>query len=128
MDEKVLGREVSRRRKQLNLTQEMLADRAGISRNYVSLIERGEVGNISIKVLNELANALDTTPAELGGPKGWGETLVPPSLREFALQQDLSFDIVERLVRLPRRGREPQNVDEWQRLYDLVRSYLTNPE
>lgn len=124
MDAKELGRQVLMRRKELNLTQGELAEQAGISRNYISLIERGEARNVSVNVLHELATVLGTTPAELSGQSGWADTLIPPTLREFALQNDLSFGIVDRLARLPMRGKEPQTVEEWEQLYDLVRSYL----
>lgn len=124
MDAKELGRQVLMRRKKLELTQGELAEQAGISRNYVSLIERGETRNVSVNVLHELATVLGTTPAELSGQSGWADTLIPPALREFALQKDLSFGIVDRLARLPMRGKEPQTVEEWEQLYDLVRLYL----
>lgn len=124
MDAKELGRQVLMRRKELDLTQGELAEKAGISRNYVSLIERGEARNVSVNVLHELATVLGTTPAELSGQSGWADTPIPPSLREFALQKDLNFSIVDRLARLPMRGKEPQTVEEWEQLYDLVRLYL----
>lgn len=124
MDAKELGRQVLTRRKELGLTQGELAEQAGISRNYVSLIERGEARNVSVNVLNELAATLGTTPAELSGQSGWADTLIPPALREFALKEELNFGVVDRLARLPMRGKEPQTAEEWKQLYDLVRSYL----
>lgn len=124
MDAKELGRQVLMRRKKLELTQGELAEQAGISRNYVSLIERGEARNVSVNVLHELATVLGTTPAELSGQSGWTDTLIPPALREFAIDKDLSFGIVDRLARLPMRGKEPQTAEEWEQLYVLVRSYL----
>lgn len=124
MDSKEFGRQVLMRRKELGLTQEELGEKASISRNYVSLIERGEANNVSVNVLNDLATALGTTPAELSGQSGWADTLIPLTLRQFALQNDLSFDVVDRLARLPMRGKEPQTVKDWEQLYNLVRSYL----
>ena len=124
MDAKELGRQVLTRRKELGLTQGELAEQAGISRNYVSLIERGEARNVSVNVLNELAATLGATPAELSGQSGWADTLIPPALRELALKKDLPFGVVDRLVRLPMRGKEPQTVEEWDQLYDIVRLYL----
>lgn len=124
MDAKELGRQVQMRRKKLELTQGELAEQAGISRNYVSLIERGEARNVSVNVLHDLATVLGTTPAVLSGQSGWADTLIPPALREFAIQKDLGFGIVDRLAHLPMRGKEPQTAEEWEQLYDLVRSYL----
>lgn len=124
MDAKELGRQVLLRRKELGLTQGELAEQAGISRNYVSLIERGEARNVSVNVLYELAAALGTTPAELSGQTGWADTLIPPALRELALKEELSFGIVDRLARIPMRGREPQTVEEWRQLYKSVSPFL----
>jgi transcriptional regulator with XRE-family HTH domain len=46
------------------LTQEELADRAGLSARYVGGIERAEV-SASVTVLGQLAQALDVDPCEL---------------------------------------------------------------
>lgn len=124
MDAKELGRQVLLRRKDLSLTQGELAEQAGISRNYVSLIERGEAPNLSVNVLQGLAAALGTTPAVLSGQPGWADTRIPPTLRELALKAELSFGVVDRLARIPMRGREPQTVEEWERLYQSVRAFL----
>jgi len=128
MDAKELGRQVLLRRKDLDLTQSELAEQAGISRNYVSLIERGEASNVSVNLLHRLAAALGTTPVELSGQAGWIDTRVPPALRELALKEELSFDVVDRLARIPMRGREPQTAEEWQQLYDSVRPFLQEGE
>lgn len=124
MDVKELGRQVFERRKKIGLTQSALADLANISRNYVSLIERGEARNVSVNVLHGLAAALGTTPAELSGQAGWTDMLIPPTLRKLALEKELSYGVVDRLARIPMRGREPQTVEEWEQLYDSVRSFL----
>ncbi len=67
MDAKELGRRVHSHRKEKDFSQEELAHLVGISRNYVSLIERGEAHGISMKVISRLAVALGTSPAELTG-------------------------------------------------------------
>jgi transcriptional regulator with XRE-family HTH domain len=55
---------VRRARHAGGVTQEELADRAGLSSRYVGSIERGNVV-ISIVTLVELARALKVEPAEL---------------------------------------------------------------
>jgi transcriptional regulator with XRE-family HTH domain len=57
---------VLNRRKELNITQEDLADAAEIDRTYVSLIERAKV-NPSLGVLCRVAEALDISLAQLLG-------------------------------------------------------------
>jgi len=49
------------------LTQEQLAERAGMHRTFIGLIERGESG-VSVERLPDLAVALGVEPAELLPP------------------------------------------------------------
>ena len=60
------GDAVRARREELGLTQEDLADRAGIHRTYVSDVERG-TRNVSLVNIERLAAALSETMAELFG-------------------------------------------------------------
>ena len=68
------GRAIRRRRERDGISQEDLADAAGIHRTYVSMLERG-TGNPSLAVVENLARALDTSMASLfreveGGAEG----------------------------------------------------------
>jgi transcriptional regulator with XRE-family HTH domain len=58
------GRRVRARRKALGISQEALAARAGIHRNYQGSVERGE-RNIALVNILRLAAALDTDPGTL---------------------------------------------------------------
>ena len=58
------GDAVRARREELGLTQEELADRAGIHRTYLSDVERGS-RNISLVNIERLAAALSLRPSEL---------------------------------------------------------------
>lgn len=53
-----------RRRSDLDLSQEKLAEAAGIHRTYVGGIERGE-RNVSLVNILSLAEALELRPSEL---------------------------------------------------------------
>ncbi len=57
------GKAIRRRRRELDLSQEVLAERAELHRTYISEIERGEV-NPSLEIVERLANALDISIAE----------------------------------------------------------------
>jgi len=124
MDHKEFGHRVNERRKELGTSQEALSEDAGISRTYLSLIERGEAQNVSTNVLNKLATALGVTPGELMGQPEMRDTLIPPALREFGRAERLSFEVVDKLSRLPRREQEPKTVDDWRTLYRAIRKYL----
>ena len=56
-----LGRRVAKRRRTVNLTQEKLAEKVGISPGHVQNIERG-LGKCSTEVLVKLGRALDVNP------------------------------------------------------------------
>lgn len=124
MNPQELGRRVGKKRKDMGLSQETLAERAGISRNYLSIIERGDAKNISMDVLNRVAAALETTSTDLLGKKGQGDILIPTALRELGVNEGLSFEVVDRLARIPRRGQEPKTVEEWRKLYSVIKQYL----
>ncbi|MGB6831180.1 MAG: helix-turn-helix transcriptional regulator, partial [Terracidiphilus sp.] len=58
------GQRVRQLRSEHGLTQEQLAERAGISVDFLSLIERGK-SSPSFENLDELADALEVSVAEL---------------------------------------------------------------
>jgi transcriptional regulator with XRE-family HTH domain len=61
---KAMATNVRRARHATELTQEELADRAGLSARYLGSIERGKV-SASVTVLGRLAQALRVDPCEL---------------------------------------------------------------
>ncbi|BBU94414.1 MULTISPECIES: helix-turn-helix domain-containing protein [Providencia] len=56
---RIVGREIRKRRKHLGLSGIELANLVGVSQQQISRYERGEC-NINIENLHTLANALDT--------------------------------------------------------------------
>lgn len=67
VDLKALGRRLSAFRRDAQLTQEALADRAGISVQFLGNIERG-IGTPSLNTLISLAHALELSPNDLLDP------------------------------------------------------------
>jgi len=61
---KYFGQQVREHRARLGISQEELANRAGLHRTYVGGIERGE-RNPTLVNIAKLARVLGTTPAEL---------------------------------------------------------------
>ena len=62
--EKIVGRNIRRLRKERGLTQEQLADQAGMAMRYLSGVERGEE-NPTLRFLAKLADALGVPLADL---------------------------------------------------------------
>jgi transcriptional regulator with XRE-family HTH domain len=62
-----IGQRVRKLRQALGVSQEELAERAGLHRNYVGSVERGE-RDIGITALGRLARALDVSLAEFFAP------------------------------------------------------------
>jgi len=57
------GHRIQKRRQELGITQEELADRVNLSRTHMGHIEQGR-RSPSLEVLNKLAKALKTTPKD----------------------------------------------------------------
>lgn len=63
---KIIGQNISKLRKESNLTQEDLSGMAQIDRSYLSDVEHGKE-NISIKTLVKIADALECALSDLIG-------------------------------------------------------------
>ena len=63
----VFGQHVRRLRRDLGLSQEALAEKADLHRNYIGGIERGE-RNVGLINVGRLASALDVSVAEFFSP------------------------------------------------------------
>ena len=60
----IMAMNLRRKRHDQHMTQEELAERAGLSTRYVGAIERGDV-SASVTVLGQIAEALGVEPGEL---------------------------------------------------------------
>ncbi|HEV2572329.1 MAG TPA: helix-turn-helix transcriptional regulator [Beijerinckiaceae bacterium] len=69
---KLVGRNFARLRQKKGLTQEAVAERSGISQQYLSGLERGQ-RNPTVITLYELARALGVSPVDLLRPDGGNE-------------------------------------------------------
>jgi len=58
------GKAVRRRRRELDISQEELAERSGLHRTYISSVERGE-RNPTLESIEQFAKALDIKVSEL---------------------------------------------------------------
>ena len=61
---KLLGKKIQKRRKQIGLTQEKLAEKIGVSRAYMGYIEQGR-NTPSLEVVEKIANQLKISLSDL---------------------------------------------------------------
>lgn len=118
MDE--FAQKVRDRRIKEGLSQQELADRIGISRNYLSQIERGVATNLSWQVREQLSSVLGLK-AEPSPTPAQEPTDLPPSLAEFAEKANLPPDDVLMLARLKYRGQQPTSPEKWELLYNVIK-------
>jgi transcriptional regulator with XRE-family HTH domain len=106
------------RRLQERLSQQDLADRVGISRNYLSQIERGQATNLSWQVMERLTAILGLKLDSESIPDSMAD--LPPSLAQFATTAGLPPDDVLMLARLKYRGQQPTTPEKWELLYNVI--------
>ena len=107
-----LARRITHRRRELGLSTEELARRAGIDPTYLEYFERTADARLSFGTLNLIALVLDTTPTALAGgdidrAPGKGRAGHHPSLEILAREQcdaDLAAGGVGRIVFPTKRG------------------------
>jgi transcriptional regulator with XRE-family HTH domain len=117
MDE--FAQKVRDRRLQEKLSQEELASKVGISRNYLSQIERGQATNLSWQLMERLTAVLGLKADPVGTLDPTAE--IPPSLAQFAQAAALPPDDVLMLARLKYRGQQPTTPEKWELLYNVIK-------
>ena len=121
-----LGERIRRLRKEEGLNQEELADKADVSRVYISDIERGERGP-TFGVVKRIASALGVTLMELEG-ESEAEIKAKPSLKKFATHENLSRKKLRMLSRIEHRGKQPNTIEGWRRLHNVIKAMLSEEE
>lgn len=117
------GDKVRRRRLEEGLSQEELANRVGISRNYLSGIERGVATNLSWQVMERLTTELGFRTEQQPNEETRLAQL-PPGLPEFAASANLPHDDLLMLARLEYRGRQPTTPEQWAALYNVIKGLI----
>ncbi|MBE9179964.1 helix-turn-helix domain-containing protein [Oculatella sp. LEGE 06141] len=113
------GKQVRDRRLREGLSQEELAQQVGISRNYLSQIERGQATNLSWHVMERLTSVLGL---KQDSPDSAPEALsLSPSLAEFVKAANLPPDDVLMLAHLKYRGQQPTTPEKWELLYNVIK-------
>jgi len=120
---------VRERRREQELKQEELARDVGISRNYISQIERGVATNLSWEVRSRIATKLGIVLEKEVEKLEEEETRMahlPPkvheSLKKFAEEENLPPRDIAMLARIEYRGDRPETPEQWRMLYSVIKS------
>lgn len=113
------GQKVRQRRLEEGMSQEKLAQAVGISRNYLSQIERGQATNLSWQLMERLTSVLGLKVEQTKTLDDM--TDFPPSLAEFAASAGLPPDDVLMLAQLKYRGQQPNTPEKWELLYNVIK-------
>lgn len=89
-----IGDYIKNRRLLLDMSQQTLADKVGVSKSAISRYESGEIGNMGVDKAKKLAKALRVDPLIFVG----GETVTP---LKKAIYVDEDFEIYSSSRRLP---------------------------
>ena len=96
------GSEVRRRRLEMNLTLEQLAERAGLTSNYIGTIEHG-TRDPSLSSIQAIARGFGIPVGLLFGPM---RTLSPASIEMGKLFDTVSVDVQTAVLQILRSVRE----------------------
>lgn len=129
-----VGERVKRRRTELALTQDELAQKAGISKSFLSDLENGK-RSIGAETLLDLGRAMSVSLDFLMTGEESGEqepqAQIPPDLASFAADQGLSVRDTLTLLHMQKQivatrkaaGKRAEKVD-WREFYDAVKKFL----
>ncbi len=122
--DETIGSRIRRYRAEAGLTPAELAERASISRSYLSELESGADGRPSADTLYKIASALGVAMSDLLGrpivPRPTTER--PPSLIAFAREANLPESDVVMLESIQFRGAPPTTKERWRFIYEAIRN------
>ncbi len=121
-----LGQRVRALRQGQKLSLSEVARLSGVSKGYLSQVERSPTARPSAATLFAIARALGTTVAELfEGKESESQRAaaveISDSLREFVEEAELPPVDIEMLAGIRYRGASPRTKEDWRFLYESIR-------
>ena len=124
-----LGERLKALREERGMTLDDLERQTGVSKGYLSQLERGEKTNPGVKLVERVADGLGVGVSELiDGPRSYVETpaRVPAGLKELLQRAaeagaPLPDEDVHMLQSVQYRGRRPRSAEDWSLLYDFIK-------
>lgn len=129
-----LGDRVKRLRTELGLTQDALAQKAGISKSFLSDVENGK-RSIGAETLLDLGRSmgvsLDYLMTGAASDDHEKQTQIPPVLARFAAEEGLSvrdtltlLHMLEQTVTTRKEAGKRLNEVDWREFYTAVKKFL----
>ena len=115
-----IGENIKNYRKEAGMTQEELAEKVGITRAYLSEIERGKKDPSYSKV-KKISDILGIPIDELTGKEVDLEDL-PESLEKFVERENPPKKDIVMLSNIEYRGNQPKTVKDWKTIYNVIKS------
>jgi transcriptional regulator with XRE-family HTH domain len=122
-----LGQNIRFQRKGRGWSLSELELHSKVPKAYLSDLENGRGGKPNIQYLYQIANSLGTTiDALIHGSAGAAISpdvldVLPPGIREFAQDAQLTDDEIRMLAALNFRGNRPSDRDSWRAIYDVIK-------
>ena len=130
-----VGERIRGRRAELGWTQDQLAQKAGISKSFLSDLENGKrsVGaNNLLDIARALGVSLDFLMTGTASQDQRSEVPIPASLARFAAEEGLTFRQTLMLLEMQqqivahRSARKKDGLDgvDWRKFYEAVKEFL----
>lgn len=131
-DYRIIGERISKSRASRGMTRDYLAERVGVDKDYISLLEtEPDIANPSFKILQAIAYELGVTASYLVDPD------IPEdypifqenikSLSEFAWEHNIPYREYQELLisarRLSNEAKRKMRKEEWLSLYQRMKKY-----
>lgn len=128
-----VGERVRTRRVELGLSQDALAEKAGISKSFLSDLENNR-RSIGAETLLDLGRAMGVSLDFLMTGEASGdqtEKEIPAELARFATEEDLSvrdmmtlLDVQERIMAARKKPKARLDQVDWKAFYESVKKFL----
>jgi len=105
---------------------------SGVSKGYLSQLERGEANNPTVDVLTKISHGLGVAVSQLlGEPDSDAAALarLPAGLKSLMEQATergapIAEEDVRMLLGIRYRGRQPRTADDWAFLYETIKRII----
>ena len=126
-----LGQKIRQLREEKELSLNKLAEKAGISKAYLSQLENDLSKQPSAEILRKIASAFSMTIADLLDQpvrvfaEDFEDEDIPDVLREFINKRGEALDIqredVRTLMNIQYRGNQPKTIEDWEHILQTIR-------